>query len=54
MYKNGGICSFFNGMTPTLVREVPGYFCFFGAYEMSRYLLTPENKTKDEIGNISI
>lgn len=23
----------FRGMVPTLVREMPGYFCFFGAYE---------------------
>ena len=50
MYKSGGIRSFFNGMTPTLLREVPGYFFFFGAYETCRYLLTPENKTKEDIG----
>lgn len=29
---------------------MPGYFCFFGGYEVSRYLLTPEGKTKEEIG----
>jgi len=50
MYRTKGIRSFFIGMTPTLAREVPGYFVFFGAYELSRYLLTPEGKTKDEIG----
>ena len=50
MYRTKGIRSFFVGMTPTLAREVPGYFVFFGAYELSRYLLTPEGKTKDEIG----
>jgi solute carrier family 25 ornithine transporter 2/15 len=29
---------------------MPGYFFFFGGYEFSRHLLTPEGKTKDEIG----
>ena len=38
------------GMTPTLAREVPGYFCFFGAYETSRYLLAKEGQSKDDIG----
>uniref|UniRef100_A0AC34Q6K9 Mitochondrial ornithine transporter 1 n=1 Tax=Panagrolaimus sp. JU765 TaxID=591449 RepID=A0AC34Q6K9_9BILA len=50
MYRNQGMRSFFIGMTPTLAREVPGYFVFFGAYEFSRFMLTPEGKTKDEIG----
>lgn len=50
MYRTQGIRSFFVGMTPTLTREVPGYFVFFGAYEMSRFLMTPPGKTKDDIG----
>uniref|UniRef100_A0A0M3HWZ3 Mitochondrial ornithine transporter 1 n=1 Tax=Ascaris lumbricoides TaxID=6252 RepID=A0A0M3HWZ3_ASCLU len=50
MYRKQGIRSFFVGMTPTLAREVPGYFCFFGAYEVCRYYLAPIGKTKDEIG----
>uniref|UniRef100_A0A914YNB0 Mitochondrial ornithine transporter 1 n=1 Tax=Panagrolaimus superbus TaxID=310955 RepID=A0A914YNB0_9BILA len=50
MYKQGGVRSFFIGMTPTLTREVPGYFAFFGAYEFTRYLFTPEGKSKDDIG----
>ena len=29
---------------------MPGYFCFFFAYEFSREVLRPEGKTKDEIG----
>ncbi|CAI5444207.1 unnamed protein product [Caenorhabditis angaria] len=45
-----GIRGFFTGMTPTLAREVPGYFFFFGAYETSRYLLTKEGQKKDDIG----
>jgi len=40
----------FRGLTPTFAREMPGYFCFFGGYELCRHFLTPEGKTKDEIG----
>ena len=29
---------------------MPGYFCFFFAYEATRGALTPPGKTKDEIG----
>jgi len=29
---------------------MPGYFFFFGTYELSRQLMTPKNKTKDDIG----
>ena len=40
----------FRGLIPTFAREMPGYFVFFGGYEVSRTLLTPPGKTKDEIG----
>ncbi|VDO90953.1 unnamed protein product [Heligmosomoides polygyrus] len=50
MWKERGIRGFFIGMTPTLAREVPGYFCFFGAYETCRYLLAKEGQHKDDIG----
>jgi len=40
----------FRGLVPTFAREMPGYFVFFGGYEVSRVLLTPPGKTKDEIG----
>ncbi|GMT18897.1 hypothetical protein PFISCL1PPCAC_10194, partial [Pristionchus fissidentatus] len=48
--KERGPRGFFMGLSPTLAREVPGYFCFFGAYETCRHLLTPIGKSKDEIG----
>lgn len=48
--KEEGIQGLFRGLTATLVREMPGYFCFFGGYEVTRSLLTPPGKTKDEIG----
>lgn len=52
--RQDGFLGLFRGMTPTLVREVPGYFFFFGGYELSRYLLTPKGKTVDEIGKIIV
>lgn len=50
--REDGFLGLFRGMIPTLVREVPGYFFFFGGYELSRYLLTPKGKTVDDIGEI--
>ncbi|CAD5114283.1 DgyrCDS3426 [Dimorphilus gyrociliatus] len=35
--KVDGISGLFRGMIPTLAREVPGYFFFFGGYEFSKY-----------------
>lgn len=48
--KQEGISGLFKGFTPTVTREMPGYFFFFGGYELCRNLLTPHGKTKDEIG----
>lgn len=31
--RNEGPLGLFRGLVPTLVREMPGYFCFFGGYE---------------------
>lgn len=31
--RTEGPLGFFHGLVPTLVREMPGYFFFFGAYE---------------------
>lgn len=50
--REDGFLGLFRGMTSTLVREVPGYFFFFGGYELSRYFLTPEGKTVDDLGKI--
>ncbi|OWF37216.1 mitochondrial ornithine transporter 1-like [Mizuhopecten yessoensis] len=48
--RQEGIQGMFKGLTSTMAREVPGYFFFFGGYEISRHYLTPPGKTKDEIG----
>ena len=42
--RSEGIKGLFHGLTPTFAREMPGYFCFFFAYEASREILTPEGK----------
>ena len=48
--KAEGIKGLFHGLTPTFAREMPGYFCFFFAYEYSREVLRPEGVAKDDIG----
>lgn len=48
--KSEGILGLYKGLTSTFMREMPGYFFFFGGYEISRHLLTPAGKKKDEIG----
>ncbi|XP_015930559.1 mitochondrial ornithine transporter 1 [Parasteatoda tepidariorum] len=48
--KSEGISGFFRGFGPTVAREMPGYFFFFGGYELSRILLTPTGKKKEDIG----
>lgn len=48
--KADGVPGLFRGLTSTMTREMPGYFCFFGAYELSRDLLRKPGQSKDEIG----
>lgn len=48
---NEGPVGFFQGLTPTIAREVPGYFCFFGAYELCRTLFAEYmHCAKDDMG----
>lgn len=42
--NNEGISGLFHGLRPTFAREMPGYFCFFFAYEYTRNILTPEGE----------
>ncbi|KAK7604252.1 hypothetical protein V9T40_004525 [Parthenolecanium corni] len=51
--KKNGPLGLFQGIQSTIAREMPGYFVFFGAYEGSRSLLTPEGKTKSECGPLA-
>ncbi|XP_073832844.1 mitochondrial ornithine transporter 1-like [Musca autumnalis] len=45
-----GIPGFFRGLTSTFMREMPGYFFFFGGYEGTREFLRKPDQTKEEIG----
>lgn len=48
--KEEGFKGFFRGLDSTMAREMPGYFVFFGGYELTRKFLTPEGFTKEYIG----
>ncbi|XP_073345027.1 solute carrier family 25 member 15a [Pagrus major] len=49
--KTSGPLGFYQGLTSTIVREMPGYFCFFGAYELCRSKFARYMGTdKDSIG----
>ncbi|XP_063699343.1 mitochondrial ornithine transporter 1-like [Culicoides brevitarsis] len=48
--KTEGVPGLFRGLTSTFAREMPGYFFFFGGYELSRNYLANPGETKDEIG----
>lgn len=37
--KTDGLPGMFRGLTSTFAREMPGYFFFFGGYELSRQFL---------------
>ncbi|XP_038055414.1 mitochondrial ornithine transporter 1-like [Patiria miniata] len=47
--RNDGVLGLFQGLTSTWLREMPGYFFFFGAYEISRTLLTPAGTSRDDL-----
>lgn len=40
----------FRGLTSTMAREMPGYFFFFGGYELSKQMLAAEGEDKDDLG----
>ncbi|KAL2726461.1 mitochondrial ornithine transporter 1 [Vespula squamosa] len=48
--REQGIRGLFMGLTSTIVREMPGYFFFFGGYEVTRELLAKPNQKRDDIG----
>ncbi|XP_058126827.1 mitochondrial ornithine transporter 1 [Anopheles ziemanni] len=48
--RTEGIPGMFRGLTSTFAREMPGYFFFFGGYEMTREFYTKPGQTKDDIG----
>ncbi|XP_069468464.1 mitochondrial ornithine transporter 1-like [Ambystoma mexicanum] len=54
IFKSEGVPGFFQGMTSTWLREVPGYFFFFGGYEVSRTLFTRTGQTKENLGAVPL
>ncbi|XP_076224738.1 mitochondrial ornithine transporter 1 isoform X2 [Nomia melanderi] len=48
--REQGIRGLFNGLSSTIAREMPGYFFFFGGYEITRELLAKPNQSRDDIG----
>lgn len=52
IYKDG-IFGMFKGFGPTVAREMPGYFVFFGGYEASRTFFAPPGKPKEECGALA-
>lgn len=48
--RTEGITGMFRGLTPTFFREMPGYFFFFGGYELTRDFLAKPGQSKDDIG----
>ena len=49
--RKDGPLGFYHGLSSTLLREVPGYFFFFGGYELSRSFFA-SGRSKDELGNV--
>lgn len=50
IFKEQGVRGFYHGITSTFLREMPGYFFFFGAYELSRSYFVKDGQEKNEIG----
>ncbi|ELK02988.1 mitochondrial ornithine transporter 2 [Pteropus alecto] len=51
--RKDGPLGFYHGLSSTLLQEVPGYFFFFGGYELSRSFLA-SGRSKDELGPVSL
>ncbi|XP_069615011.1 mitochondrial ornithine transporter 1-like [Ranitomeya imitator] len=50
-----GPLGFYQGLTSTICREMPGYFLFFGGYELSRsFFAASGGKSKDELGPVAL
>ena len=49
VFRKDGPLGFYHGLSSTLLREVPGYFLFFGGYELSRSFFA-SGRSKDELG----
>ncbi|KOX69691.1 Mitochondrial ornithine transporter 1 [Melipona quadrifasciata] len=48
--KEQGIRGLFTGLSSTIAREMPGYFFFFGGYEVTREFLRKPDESRNDIG----
>ncbi|XP_053253653.1 mitochondrial ornithine transporter 1-like [Podarcis raffonei] len=51
--KKDGLLGFYHGFSSTLLREIPGYFLFFGGYELSRTFFA-FGRPKEELGPVAL
>ncbi|TKC33190.1 hypothetical protein EI555_008514 [Monodon monoceros] len=51
--RKDGPLGFYHGLTSTLFQVVPGYFFFFGGYELSRSFFASDG-SKDELGPVPL
>ncbi|EPZ34510.1 mitochondrial carrier [Rozella allomycis CSF55] len=54
LYKEGGMRSIFRGTGATLARDIPGSVAYFGAYEITKKLLTPAGSTPDQLNSMAV
>ncbi|XP_074863671.1 integrin beta-1-binding protein 2 isoform X2 [Carettochelys insculpta] len=54
IFQSEGTLGFFQGLTSTWLREVPGYFFFFGGYEVSRSFFTQTGQCKEDLGSLPL
>lgn len=53
IFRKDGPLGFYHGLSSTLLREVPGYFLFFGGYELSGSFFA-SGRSKDELGPVPL
>nr|XP_025708039.1 mitochondrial ornithine transporter 2 [Callorhinus ursinus] len=51
--RKEGPLGFYQGLSSTILQEVPGYFFFFGGYELSRSFFA-SGRSKDELGPVPL
>lgn len=51
--RDRGLTGLFRGLTMTVAREMPSYFCFFGVYEAVREALKPAGRARADCGPLA-
>ncbi|XP_053313740.1 mitochondrial ornithine transporter 1-like [Spea bombifrons] len=49
-----GPLGFYQGLISTICREMPGYFFFFGGYELSKTFFASGGKSKEDLGPFAL